>query len=251
MCYDIFSQLLIIMKICIIQSRSVTGDIEANVGNHLRWAERAAEHGAEWLLFPELSLTGYEPTLASELVMQPEDVRLHPLQELASQAQIRIGVGVPTAGTDRPRISLLLLRPDPATQVYSKAFLHPDEEPFFEAAPRSNCLWDDSDIALAICYELSVDEHAATANRHSAQTYLASVAKPAGHIARTHRRLAHLAARFQMSVAMANCVGVNDGWMAGGGSAIWNRRGELVQQLGRDEEGLLLFDEASAIVVED
>ena len=42
------------------QSTSVPLDVVANVRNHLRFLEAAAQHGVQWLVFPELSLTGYE-----------------------------------------------------------------------------------------------------------------------------------------------------------------------------------------------
>ena len=47
------------MKICIAQTRAVKGDIEANLVNHKKSIELAAAHGAEMIIFPELSLTGY------------------------------------------------------------------------------------------------------------------------------------------------------------------------------------------------
>ena len=45
--------------------------------------ELAAKHGVDFLLFPELSLTGYEPSLARELAQAPDAEILQPLRELA------------------------------------------------------------------------------------------------------------------------------------------------------------------------
>lgn len=42
------------------QSISVPLDVAANVREHLALVQAAAEHGVQWLVFPELSLTGYE-----------------------------------------------------------------------------------------------------------------------------------------------------------------------------------------------
>jgi predicted amidohydrolase len=49
------------------QPLAVGGDIDANVLEHSRLARAAAREGASVLVFPELSLTGYEPELGEEL----------------------------------------------------------------------------------------------------------------------------------------------------------------------------------------
>ena len=70
------------MKIGVVQTRPITGDIQANIANHKQWIERAVVDGAELIIFPELSLTGYEPTLAKELATDQDDPRFDDLQAL-------------------------------------------------------------------------------------------------------------------------------------------------------------------------
>ena len=48
----------------------------------------AAKHEVSVLVFPELSLSGYQPDLATELAMTATDSRLTPLRSLARQHQI-------------------------------------------------------------------------------------------------------------------------------------------------------------------
>ena len=55
----------------------------------------AAKHGVAVLVFPELSLTGYERELAAELAMTAADSRLTPLLSLARQHRIAAVVGAP------------------------------------------------------------------------------------------------------------------------------------------------------------
>lgn len=47
------------------------GDLAANLALHLDFMRRAAEQGARLIVFPELSLSGYEPALASALASLP------------------------------------------------------------------------------------------------------------------------------------------------------------------------------------
>ena len=52
------------MKIGIAQIKPLKGDIERNLDKHLKFINNALEKQPDLLMFPELSLTGYEPELA-------------------------------------------------------------------------------------------------------------------------------------------------------------------------------------------
>ncbi len=55
---------------------------------------------------------------------------------------------------------MVLFQSHKARQTYSKKYLHPDEEDFFISGQSSTGLIvNKTNIALAICYELSVPEH--------------------------------------------------------------------------------------------
>ncbi|MCB8946351.1 MAG: carbon-nitrogen hydrolase family protein [Ardenticatenaceae bacterium] len=167
------------MKICVVQTRPIKGDIQGNIVAHQRLVERAAAYGAETVIFPELSLTGYEPTLAQALATHQDDARLDRLQKTADCRQMTIGVGLPTVNEPLPSISMVIFQPNQPRQLYSKQFLHGDEEPFFTSGPRSAGLVGRSpQVALAICYELSVAAHAAQAVAKGADLCI-SVAKSA------------------------------------------------------------------------
>ena len=231
------------MKICIAQTSPITGDIQRNIENHKRFIELAISHRADTIIFPELSLTGYEPTLAAALAAHPDDLRLADFQTMADAGQITIGVGLPTINQPHPCISLLIFQPHQARQTYPKQYLHADEEPFFIGGQRTaGLIGDKANVALAICYELSVPEHAAAAFNNGAKIYIASVAKFMNGIDKAHKRLAKIAKQYGMTVFMANCVGWADGAECAGKSAVWNQDGVLVGQLDNTNEGTLIFD---------
>lgn len=119
------------MKLCAAQIRPRGGDVQANIEQHVRCIDRAISCGANLIVFPELSLTGYEPTLAQDLVIDPDDARLSELQAISDSAQITIGVGAPTRGNSGICISMILFHPHGDKQIYSKEYIHADEEPFF------------------------------------------------------------------------------------------------------------------------
>ena len=63
------------MKICVVQAESVKGDVQSNISNHKRLIDLAVSDGAEIIIFPELSLTGYEPEIAEEFATSKDDSR--------------------------------------------------------------------------------------------------------------------------------------------------------------------------------
>ncbi|RNI31347.1 carbon-nitrogen hydrolase family protein [Rufibacter latericius] len=231
------------MKIGVAQNRPVAGDIEQNLEGHRRLIDLAVTNAADMVIFPELSLTGYEPSLAQELATHPEDPRLDAFQEMSDTHQIIIGVGVPTKQEAGTCISLILLKPYQEKQIYSKQYLHADEEPYFVAGQNATgFIGEDNRIALAICYELSVPEHAQHAFTSGAEMYLASVVKSVRGIDKAWQRLSDIAEHFGMTVLMANSVGLADGEECAGKSAIWDNQGNLLGQLNDTQEGILLLD---------
>jgi predicted amidohydrolase len=206
----------------------------------------AAARGAELVAFPELSLTGYEPQLALALASDLDDPRLDVFQELSDRNGMRVAVGLPTRAAPRPRITLALFAPNSPRSSYSKRYLHADEEPYFSQGSSNIGLVESSPrIALAICYELSVPEHARTAFEGGAELYLCSVAKTATGVERAHPRLADIAREHGAQVLMVNCIGPSGDGECAGASAVWNGRGELLGKLGATDEGLIIFDTAT------
>lgn len=238
------------MKICLAQTKPVKGDIASNIAHHLKLIEAAIPYKADCIFFPELSLTGYEPTLAGALAIATDDNRLTVFQTISDTHRLTIGVGAPVKTDAGITISLLLFQPGKKRAVYAKQFLHPDETPFFISGNNTaGFIGEKEKTALAICYELSVPEHAATAFRHGAAIYVASVAKTNEGVKKAAERLIEIAREYTMTVLMVNGLGLNDGMVCAGQSAAWNKRGEWLGQLNDSREGLLMMDTETGTVV--
>lgn len=229
------------MKICVVQARSERGDIEGNVVRHQELIDLAVSTGANTIIFPELSLTGYEPTLAKALATTPGDTRLDGFQKVTDAKQVTIGVGLPIKHDAGICIGMVLFRPQCPRASYLKQYIHHDEEPFFVAGTSSDGLLGNG-IALAICYELSVSEHAEAAFQNGATIYVASAVKSVNGIDKATKRLSEIASRYSMTVLLANAVGQADGEQCGGKTAILDRHGRLAAQLDDSHEGILIFD---------
>ena len=231
------------MKICIAQTRAVKGDIEANLVNHKKVIELSASQGAKMIIFPELSLTGYEPELANALATNKDDEQFNELQQASDEKNIMIGAGIPVRSGKDVLIGMIIFRPLQPRQTYFKQYLHPDEEPWFvKGLPQQILEGFNDHIALAICYEISVPDHARRAHESGAKIYIASVAKTVEGMERAFGTLAATAEKYSMVVLVSNCVGECEGKEAGGRSAIWNDKGMLLEQLNDKDEGIIIFD---------
>lgn len=228
------------------QIRSTPGDVSANIDLHLAAIRLAAHKGAGMVVFPELSLTGYEPSLADQLAFERLDDRLQIFRDLSEKFAIAIGVGMPTRTYGKPRISQVFFSPHSKDVIYSKQRLHEDELPFFEAGDEQACLKSDTETVVpAICYEALVPEHAAYAAELGATAYIACVAKPERGATRAHTYLPEAARRHQFGVVLCNAVGRSDNFVSVGRSAAWNGKGEKLACAGANEQCVLLVDLAS------
>lgn len=239
------------MKICVAQTRPIKGDIQSNIDNHKKLIDLAVSNGADTVIFPELSLTGYEPELSKELATNQDDSRFNDFQKISDTKQITIGVGVPTKTNTGTCISMILFQADKARQTYSKKYIHPDEEEFFISGQSSTGLiGNKTNIAIAICYELSVPEHSENAFKSGAEIYIASVVKSVNQLDKAIKSLSDIANKYLMTVLMSNCVGQSGGYECAGKTSIWNNKGLLVGQLNDTSEGIIIIDTNTQEIIE-
>ena len=95
---------------------------------------------------------------------------------------------------------------------------------------------------MAICYEISIREHAEAAFENGAEFYVASVAKSASGVEQANKRLADIAQTYGMPVLMSNCVGPSEDFVSAGNTAVWNKDGQLLSQLDDTNEGFIIYD---------
>ena len=234
------------MKIAIAQTRSEKGDIPKNIEKHLRFANFAAGHGAAIIVFPELSLTNYEPELAEALATTASDERLDVLQKASDDNGITICAGLPTHHAEGIRISMVVFSPNAQRQLYSKQMLHSDEFPYFTPGQGQLVLNIGNNVIVpAICYESLQPEHAASAAEAGTGLYMASVAKSANGVTKAFAHYPKIAKQHNMAVVMSNSIGPSDNFVGVGQSSAWTADGTLAGQLDADSEGILLFDTAT------
>jgi predicted amidohydrolase len=224
------------------QTASVSGDVEKNVAHHVRVGTVAAEHGVQLLVFPELSLIGYELDLAERHPLSPYSAELAPLRELAARAGMIVVAGAPVrTELGGLYIAALAMHPDGAVLTYTKEHVHQSEEHVFTSGPGGEMLSaGGARVALAICADASHPRHAARAAKRGANVYAAGVMIDEPGYVRKAPLLQGYAIEHRMAVLMANYSGVTGGEVSAGRSAIWSEDGEVVAASEGTEEALVI-----------
>ena len=238
----------IAFSIAAAQSSSVPLDVEANVQDHLRYVEAAAAQGVQWLVFPELSLTGYELEAMPDHVLHAGDAVLAPLRAAAQRTGMAITVGAPLAsGTALPFIGALTLHPDGRHAAYAKHHLHDGETRFATAgaAPVHLQPWSGWQIASAICADTNHPSHAAAAAQAGATVYSAGILTSAKGYAAEAPLWARYAREHRMTVLIANHGGPAGGYQSVGLSGIWTTDGQLLVQAQGTGDCLVIAKAAS------
>jgi predicted amidohydrolase len=235
-------------KIAAAQVASVRGDIDGNIATHAAAISAAATHKVAVLVFPELSLTGYEPELAAELATTASDGRLAPLLALARQHQMAVIVGAQLVNAPaKPALGAILITASGTTRTYRKMHLGTNERTYF--APGDTPLTfslSGHTVGVAICADSSQPTHPQADADLGANIYAAGVFLNAEWYATDEPRLAGYAERHRMLTLMANHADSVGTYISVGKSAVWAPRGVLLVQAKRVESALLVATNKNA-----
>lgn len=224
------------------QSCAVPCDVDANIRQHLQLVQAAARHGVQWLVFPELSLTGYELPHLPSLAAQITPATLQPLQDAARQWGMAITVGLPVQqpGLDKPCIAALTLHPQDSPSLYCKQHLHGSEQQYASASPDAHqphvqVLGSASSpplhIASAICFDSNQRAHAQAAAEAGAQVYAAGVLVSPNGYTPDSALWQQAAQRHNMCVLIANHGAASGPYASAGRSACWGPDGTLLGEV--------------------
>lgn len=220
------------LRIAVAQPACVSYDVAANAATHAATVRSAS---SRVVVFPELSLTGYELDAPP---VGPEDPRLAPIVDACAETGSLALAGAPVWGDDgRSHIGVLAVDPAGARVVYRKMWLGTAEAEWFAPGTEPAVVEVDGwRLGLAVCKDTGVPRHAADTAALGIDAYVAGVLEPSEATAILEERARRVAADHHVWVAIASFAGSTGGGYdhAAGCSAIWNPDGALVTLAGPD-----------------
>jgi predicted amidohydrolase len=229
-------------KIAAAQVASIGGELARNLRTHAAVISAAAEHEVSVLVFPELSLVGYEPALAASHAITASDPRLTQLGELAHLHGMHVLVGAPLV-TDgaKPALGAILFGPDGSRRTYAKMHLGGSEPDYFAAGSGPLVFGSNGQtVGLSICADSAAPSHPRTCASLGASVYAAGMFLNAEWYATDAPRLAAYAPRHRLLVLMANHAASVGTYVSVGKSAVWAPDGSLLAQAAGTEDALVV-----------
>jgi predicted amidohydrolase len=215
--------------VAVAQPPCVAHDVAANARAHAAAVRNA---GARVVLFPELSLTGYELDAAA---VDPTDPRLVPITEACAETATIALAGAPVADGPATCIAVLAFDEAGVTVAYRKMWLGDEEATRFAPGPApAKITVDGWRLGLAVCKDTGVPRHAAETAALGIDAYLAGTVKHADEAELQHKRARRIAVEHRLWVAVASFAGPTGGGYheTAGRSGIWDTNGTLIAGTG-------------------
>ncbi|MGF6886384.1 putative amidohydrolase [Nocardia sp. GAS34] len=215
------------LRIAVAQPRCVAHDVAANAVAH---AELITAANARVVIFPEMSLTGYE---LDARVVEPQDARLAPIIAACARTGTIALVGAPVPG---PSIGILAVDHTGARVAYRKVYLHGSEAARFRPGEPAVLEIDGWRLGLAICRDTGLPEHADRTVAYGIDGYVAGVVHGRDEADLHSERARRVAADHGIWAATAAFAGPTGGGFdsTSGRSAIWSATGIPLAEAGTE-----------------
>jgi predicted amidohydrolase len=204
--------------------------VRANALEHAR-VIRAAD--AQLVVFPELSLTGYELDAAA---VSPDDRRLDAIVAACTETGCVALVGAPVESEDgRAHIATLRASSAGVEVAYRKSYLGGDEPARF--VPGDGPVAIDVDgwrVGLGICKDTGVEQHIADTATLDPDLYVAGLVHLPEELGMQQERALRIARACRAYVAFASFAGSTGGGFerTAGASSVWAPDGTPIGRAG-------------------
>jgi len=245
-----------VFKLALVQCAPVLGDRVKNLAMHLDRIERARASGADLILFPELSLTGYFlRDMVPDVALRPSAPEIEQLIAAAGPAGLVVGF-VEDSAHDRFYNSALYAEGGQLRHIHQKVYLPTyglfDEKLYFAAGERIQAFDTPrfGRVGLLICEDFWHLSALAIMQAEEVDLLICISNSPARGVqgprlatAETYERLCRTYAQtLGATVAFVHRVGFEDGLCFWGGSMVVGPNAKVVAQAPYFDEDLLVTD---------
>ena len=225
---DVVVSSLAPLSVAVAQPACIAGEVVANARVHADIVHAAS---ARVVVFPELSLTGYD--LHDAPPVDPGSSALVPLVEACRATGSIAFAGAPVVEHGRSYIVMLAVDGSGCTVAYRKMYPGADETHRFEAGP-APALYDVDGwrVGLGICRDTGVPAHLDAIGETGVDVYVAGLVMHRHESAEQDARAARIARALHVPVAFASFAGpTGSGYTETAGcSGVWAADGTVIAQ---------------------
>jgi predicted amidohydrolase len=224
-------------------------DKKANIQKMEKYTAEAKQQGADLVIFPELSLTGY--IIRDELFELAEKIpgpSTNAIEKIAKKHETHIVFGMPEiSGKTQATIynTAVLVGPEGYIGKYRKMYLPThsvfEEKRYFRPGYHAGAFETNiGKIGLIICYDIFFPEVCRLTRLEGAQMIVCISASPAIRKAFFETLTVARAIENTAFLAYVNLVGVEDGLQFWGGSRLIAPNGKIITKAKYDKEDLVV-----------
>ncbi|MCK4669500.1 carbon-nitrogen hydrolase family protein, partial [Candidatus Bathyarchaeota archaeon] len=237
------------IKVALAQISCKRGDKVENIRKIESNTKKAKQQGADLVIFPELSLTGY--TLRDRLYELAETIPGHSttvLEKLANKTGTYIIFGMPEL-SEKTQATIyntaVLIGPQGFIGKYRKMYLPThsvfEEKRYFRPGYQAAAFETDlGKIGLIICYDIFFPEVSRLTRLQGAQVIICISASPATRRTFFETLTAARAIENTAFLVYVNLVGIEDGLQFWGGSRLVGPNGKVLAKAKYGEEDLVI-----------
>ena len=239
------------IKLALAQISCKRGDKKENTKKVEKITNKAKQKGADLVIFPELSLTGY--VVRDQIYELAETIpgpSVKAMEDIARKTNTYIIFGMPEL-SEKTKATLyntaVLVGPEGFIGKYRKMYLPThsvfEEKRYFRAGYHATAFETKiGKIGLIICYDIFFPEVSRLTRLKGAQLIVCISASPAVRKAFFEVLTVARAIENTAFLAYVNLVGIEDGLQFWGGSRLVGPNGKVLAQAKYDEEDIVMCD---------
>lgn len=237
------------MRIGICQINSIVGDLEGNTVKIIDYIEKGQKKKVDFLIFPELCLTGYPP---EDLLFKPYFIKMNrrKLNEIVKKSVgVSVIVGFVDSKGDRIYNAAALIEDGQIKDVYRKIMLPNygvfDEKRYFSPGDTIPFYyWRDHKFSLSICEDIWEPEYVNYLKGKEIDFLINISASPfhSGKLSLRKKILVNAAKIINTGIIYCNLVGGQDELVFDGTSMVISPSGDVIIYGRRFNEDIIVFD---------
>lgn len=242
-------------SIGIAQVNTIVGDFEYNSKKIVKYITYASELGLETVIFPESALTGYplEDILKRHPILAEENVKwLNEIAKLTTSTTAIIGFIEPSDTEDKYYNSLAIIQNGEIKNIIRKSYIS-EFSPFsdnkyikpFSSSKNKKLYNNNINYSILIGEEVLQTELLETSSDIIVNCAV-DTANPL-NITAKNESLKNTAQKFGAPIIYVNQAGATDCITFGGGSCVYNKKGELIAKAKPFEEQFLIVNPLKGI----